>query len=97
MLVVDLPPAELNALVGAINPRDIARKETESEINFVIERWVLFLFENLFLIKLFFHRFPKHKRYISEIYDEIADVLSDKSSTIVALYSFPESSYRIII
>lgn len=40
VLVVDLPPSELNAIAGAINPRDIARKETESEINLVIERFV---------------------------------------------------------
>ena len=38
ILVVDLPPCEINAIVGAINPRDIAKKETESEINIVIER-----------------------------------------------------------
>uniref|UniRef100_T1GUJ7 RWD domain-containing protein n=1 Tax=Megaselia scalaris TaxID=36166 RepID=T1GUJ7_MEGSC len=37
VLVVDLPPSELNALVGAINPREVTKKETESEINVVIE------------------------------------------------------------
>lgn len=38
VLVVELPPAVLNALVGAINPREIRKKETEPEMNFVIER-----------------------------------------------------------
>lgn len=40
VLVVDLPPSELNAIAGAINPREIARKETESEISLVVERLV---------------------------------------------------------
>ncbi|EDW27954.1 GL27249 [Drosophila persimilis] len=39
VLVVELPPAVVNAFVGAINPREIRKKETEQEFNFVIERF----------------------------------------------------------
>ncbi|XP_068157751.1 eIF-2-alpha kinase GCN2 [Drosophila tropicalis] len=39
VLVVELPPSVVNAIVGAINPREIRKKETESEIYFVIERF----------------------------------------------------------
>ncbi|XP_043655255.1 eIF-2-alpha kinase GCN2 [Drosophila teissieri] len=39
VLVVELPPAVVNAIVGAINPREIRKRETEPEINFVIERF----------------------------------------------------------
>jgi len=38
VLVVELPPAVVNAIVGAINPREIRKRETEPEINYVIER-----------------------------------------------------------
>ncbi|XP_017067151.1 eIF-2-alpha kinase GCN2 isoform X2 [Drosophila eugracilis] len=79
VLVVELPPAVVNAIVGAINPREIRKKETEPEINFVIER------------------FPKYKRYISEINDEVVDYLSDAKTPIVALYSISDSYYRVII
>ncbi|KAH8310513.1 hypothetical protein KR044_001731 [Drosophila immigrans] len=79
VLVVDLPPAVLNAIVGAINPREMRKKETEPEINFVIER------------------FPKYKRYISEIHEEVVDLLSDAKTPIVALYSISDSYYRVII
>lgn len=40
VLVVELPPAVVNAIVGAINPREMRKKETEPEINFVMERFV---------------------------------------------------------
>ncbi|KAH8383572.1 hypothetical protein KR009_009336, partial [Drosophila setifemur] len=79
VLVVELPPAVVNAIVGSINPREIRKKETEPEINFVMER------------------FPKHKRYISEINDEVLDYLSDAKTPIVALYSISDSYYRVII
>ncbi|ALC47839.1 Gcn2 [Drosophila busckii] len=79
VLVVELPPAVLNAMVGAINPREMRKKETEPEMNFVIER------------------FPKYKRYIFEIYDEVLDYLTDAKSQIVALYSISDSYYRVII
>nr|AAQ22516.1 LD22885p [Drosophila melanogaster] len=39
VLVVELPPAVVNAIVGAINPREIRKRETEPEINYVIERF----------------------------------------------------------
>ncbi|KAH8293934.1 hypothetical protein KR054_006754 [Drosophila jambulina] len=79
VLVVELPPAVVNAIVGAINPREIRKKETEPEINFVIER------------------FPKYKRYISDINDEVMDYLTDAKTPIVALYSISDSYYRVII
>lgn len=79
VLVVDLPPAVLNSIVGAINPREMRKKETEPEINFVIER------------------FPKYRRYISEIHEEVVDLLSDAKTPIVALYSISDSYYRVII
>ncbi|XP_017089364.2 eIF-2-alpha kinase GCN2 isoform X1 [Drosophila bipectinata] len=79
VLVVELPPAVVNAIVGAINPREIRKKETEPEINVVIER------------------FPKYKRYISEINDEVLDYLGDAKTPIVALYSISDSYYRVII
>ncbi|KAI8044028.1 hypothetical protein M5D96_000177 [Drosophila gunungcola] len=79
VVVVELPPAVVNAIVGAINPREIRKKETELEINFVIER------------------FPKYKRYISEINDEVVDFLTDAKTPIVALYSISDSYYRVII
>lgn len=49
VLVVELPPATLNAIIGAINPRDINGKETEQEINYVIERYRM----NLNILKYF--------------------------------------------
>ncbi|XP_030371378.1 eIF-2-alpha kinase GCN2 isoform X2 [Scaptodrosophila lebanonensis] len=79
VLVVELPPSVLNAIVGAINPREIGKKETESEINIVIER------------------FPKYRRYISEIHEEVVDYLSEAKTPIVALYSISDSYYRVII
>ncbi|EDW16491.1 eIF-2-alpha kinase GCN2 [Drosophila mojavensis] len=79
VLVVELPPAVVNAIVGAINPRVLRKKETEPEMTFVIER------------------FPKYKRYISEIYEEIVDHLNDAKTPIVALYSISDSYYRVII
>ncbi|XP_064550119.1 eIF-2-alpha kinase GCN2 isoform X1 [Drosophila montana] len=79
VVVVELPPAVVNAIVGAINPRVLRRNETEPEMNFVIER------------------FPKYKRYIFEIYEEIVDNLSDAKTPIVALYSISDSYYRVII
>jgi len=42
-------------------------------------------------------RFPKYKRYISEINDEVVDYLSDAKTPIVALYSISDSYYRVII
>ncbi|KAL9892877.1 eukaryotic translation initiation factor 2 alpha kinase Gcn2 isoform 1-T1 [Glossina fuscipes fuscipes] len=79
VLVVELPPTALNAIVGAVNPRDLGKKETEHEISSVIDR------------------FPKYRRYISEIYEEITDYLTATKVTIVALYSISDSYYRIII
>lgn len=38
VLVVELAHSTLNAIVGAINPRGIGRKETDQEINGVIDR-----------------------------------------------------------
>lgn len=38
VLVVELPPAVVNAIVGAINPRTLRKNETEPEMTFVIER-----------------------------------------------------------
>lgn len=40
VLVVEVPPTTINAIVGAINPREIFKKETEHELNIVIERFV---------------------------------------------------------
>ncbi|XP_039950475.1 eIF-2-alpha kinase GCN2 [Bactrocera tryoni] len=79
VLVVELPPVTVNAIVGAINPREADKKETEVEINNVIER------------------FPKFKRYITEITDEIIDYLTGDKATVVALYTISDSYYRIII
>ncbi|EDV94516.1 GH19296 [Drosophila grimshawi] len=79
VLVVEMPPSVVNAIVGAINPRVLRKKETEPEINFVIER------------------FPKHKRYISEIHEEIVDYLSEAKTPILAIYSISDSYYRVII
>lgn len=102
VLVVELPPAVLNALVGAINPREIRKKETEPEMNFVIERCepkVLTRFDFLYNYPLFPLpcRFPKYKRYVSEIHEEVVDLLSDAKTPIVALYSISDSYYRVII
>ncbi|XP_075148275.1 eukaryotic translation initiation factor 2 alpha kinase Gcn2 [Haematobia irritans] len=79
VLVVELLPCTLNAIVAAINPRAIDRKETEQEINCVIDR------------------FPKNRRYISEICDEIIDYITDTKITVVALYTITDSYYRVII
>ncbi|XP_036323634.1 eIF-2-alpha kinase GCN2 [Rhagoletis pomonella] len=79
VLVVELPPVTVNAIVGAINPREADKKETEVEINNVIER------------------FPKFKRYITEITDEIIDYLTGDKASIVALYTISDSYYRVII
>lgn len=38
VLVVELPTSTLNAIVAALNPRAIDSKETEQEINCVIDR-----------------------------------------------------------
>lgn len=38
VIVLDLPRSPINALVGAINPREICNKETEHEIANVVER-----------------------------------------------------------
>lgn len=38
VLVVELPPCIVNAIVGLINPRSIDRKKTEQEFNAVIDR-----------------------------------------------------------
>lgn len=38
VLVVELSPCTLNGIVAAINPRAVDRKETEQEINSVIDR-----------------------------------------------------------
>lgn len=103
VLVVDLPPSVLNAFVGAINPREISKKETELEINNVIERYVNI--KSIFFLKqtsvmhkiLYFCRFSKHRRYISEIFDEVVDFLTDAKTPIVALYSISDSCYRVII
>uniref|UniRef100_A0A1I8NAC2 non-specific serine/threonine protein kinase n=1 Tax=Musca domestica TaxID=7370 RepID=A0A1I8NAC2_MUSDO len=79
VLVVELSPCTLNGIVAAINPRAVDRKETEQEINSVIDR------------------FPKNRRYISDICEEIADYITDSKITIVALYSITDSYYRVII
>ncbi|XP_054730561.1 eIF-2-alpha kinase GCN2 [Anastrepha obliqua] len=79
VLVVELSPTIVNAIVGAINPRDANKKETEVEINNVMER------------------FPKFKRYINEITDEIIDYLSGDKASVVALYTISDSYYRVII
>ncbi|XP_037943852.1 eIF-2-alpha kinase GCN2-like [Teleopsis dalmanni] len=79
VLIVDLPNSVLNAIVGAINPRTVNKKETEHEINIVIER------------------FPKHKRYVLTILEEIDDLVTDAKTSIVALYSILDSCYRVII
>ncbi|XP_055375008.1 eIF-2-alpha kinase GCN2 [Condylostylus longicornis] len=43
-------------------------------------------------------RFPKHKRYISDILDDVIDAMSvEKNTPIVALYSTIDSYFRIII
>lgn len=41
VLVVELAHSTLNAIVGAINPRGIGRKETDQEIITVIDRYVI--------------------------------------------------------
>lgn len=79
VVVVDVPTTIINAIVGAINPR-VTKKETESELNIVIER------------------FPKYKKNIQAIYEQIENILSDKNNTpIVALFSISDSYYRVII
>lgn len=45
----------------------------------------------------FVYRFPKFKRYITEITDEIIDYLTGDKATIVALYTISDSYYRVII
>lgn len=42
-------------------------------------------------------RFPKYRRYVSEIQEEVVDLLSDAKTPIVALYSISDSYYRVII
>lgn len=43
-------------------------------------------------------RFPKYKRYIQNILDEIMDILKSKKTTpIVGLYSMLDTSYKIIL
>lgn len=42
-------------------------------------------------------RFPKYRRYVSEIHEEVVDLLSDAKTPIVALYSISDSYYRVII
>lgn len=49
-------------------------------------------------VAMLIERFPKYKRYIQNIFDEIMDILKSKKTTpIVGLYSMLDTSYKIIL
>lgn len=49
-------------------------------------------------VGIIIERFPKYKRYIHNILDEIMDILKSKKTTpIVGLYSMLDTSYKIIL
>lgn len=49
-------------------------------------------------VAIIIERFPKYKRYIQNILDEIMDILKPKKTTaIVGLYSMLDTSYKIIL
>lgn len=84
VIVVELPPNVLRAVIGAIDTRNMAGKETDDEIAALIER------------------FPKYKRYILQIVEDVKEILIDntnnkKEASIIGMYSIADSSYRIIL
>ncbi|XP_031618624.1 eIF-2-alpha kinase GCN2 [Contarinia nasturtii] len=80
VIVVELQPSIIRALISAIEPGKTNAKDIDNEISFVIDR------------------FPKYKRYIKDIVDEINDIYSEKKRPhAVCLYSLKDSYYRFIL
>uniref|UniRef100_W8B1Y4 non-specific serine/threonine protein kinase n=1 Tax=Ceratitis capitata TaxID=7213 RepID=W8B1Y4_CERCA len=79
VLVVDLPTTLVNAIVGAVYPRDIDKRESQIEFYQLGERY------------------PKYKRYIFEIKNEIRDYIIGDKTIIVALFTISDSYYRVIL
>lgn len=84
VIVVELPPNILRAVIGAIDTRNISGKDTDDEIAAIMER------------------FPKYKRYILQIVEDVKEVIIDnsnnkKEASIIGMYSIADPSYRIIL
>ncbi|XP_037027743.1 eIF-2-alpha kinase GCN2 isoform X2 [Bradysia coprophila] len=84
VIVVELPPNILRAIIGAIDTRNISCKDSDEEIAAIMER------------------FPKYKRYISQIVEDVKEIIIDnsnnkKEASIIGMYSIADSSYRIIL
>lgn len=84
VIVVELPPNVLRAIIGAIDTRNISSRETDEEIAAIMER------------------FPKYKRYILQIIEDVREVIIEnsnnkKEASIIGMYSIADSSYRIIL
>lgn len=84
VIVVELPPNVLRAVIGTIDTRKISSKETDEDIAAIMER------------------FPKYKRYILQIVEDVRDIIIEnannkKEASIIGMYSIADSSYRIIL
>jgi eukaryotic translation initiation factor 2-alpha kinase 4 len=94
IIVCDLNKEVVKAIVG-MDPRD---NDSFSELQAVIERYEQVDLTRNFSNVVALCRFPKQKKYISEIYDEIIETLSEaKTPPIVGLYSIPDNYYRLIL
>lgn len=82
IFAVELKIPVIKALLCIIDPNPM---QSRSELDLV----------TLELIK---EKFPKQKRYILEIYDDIMEIIyKNKSSSLVVLYSIPDTYYRILL
>lgn len=83
VIVVDLQPIVVRAIIGAVDPRGSSSREISNEISYVIDRFP----ENKRYIKDVVEE-------INDIYSECSD---KKRTTVVCLYCLKDSYYRFIL
>ncbi|XP_052902720.1 eIF-2-alpha kinase GCN2 [Anopheles moucheti] len=91
LIMVDVPSAPLRGLVGLIDPLECGSQEDDDLVpGSTTDRVEL---------QSLCERYPKHKRQLMEIYNEIVDLFAQSKGTtpIVGLYSVTDSFCRLIL
>uniref|UniRef100_A0A182SID6 Uncharacterized protein n=1 Tax=Anopheles maculatus TaxID=74869 RepID=A0A182SID6_9DIPT len=91
LIMVDVPSAPLRGLVGLIDPLECGSQEDDDSLDgATTDRTEL---------QALCERYPKYKRQLLEIYNEIVDLFAQSKGTtpIVGLYSVIDTFCRLIL
>ncbi|XP_055597688.1 eIF-2-alpha kinase GCN2 [Uranotaenia lowii] len=85
LIMVDLPNAPLRGLIGVIDPTELVNGPDQNSAS-TLE------------LKALIEKYPKYKKNIKEIYDEVIDIFSEsKEIPVVGVYSVVDSFCRLIL